>query len=396
MLRVLAAVLLLMSGTACDWLEGGFGLSGNGNGRVGRDGRSISSGSGDPLSDEPSVPLSDTTVWLSAVVFPQSYDWRRDSSYGAVDARIVLYRNFVEALNVPAYGNAAHDRHHVVSGHLYTEYEYGAETVFLRDGREIFRSPGRKTLRGLLEHGGSTYALACNMSGQGFTLYRDGVPMLVKDSGKPAGGFQEPAFASGGALYEDSGNCVFCYAETQPGAENWYEVRDGVEHAISASSSLPGTVRMVNRESVWPPSGMLCGGRWSDVSLWNLDGAVMSGNFEIRSGPEKAVYDFSSRTLTSLGYSGGTIYVGRETSAVVSWAEDGTVSVSTGKSPDLTPEGQWSYVYPSCGTVSGKHIFLALSPASSDGQPCFFDTGTLRAMDFHGFFTNVSLSVEER
>ena len=53
-------------------------------------------------------------------------------------------------------------------GHLYTDNLDGTETVIRRDGEELFRYPGRESLRGFLLVGGKVHTLGQNLDGDGF------------------------------------------------------------------------------------------------------------------------------------------------------------------------------------------------------------------------------------
>ena len=60
----------------------------------------------------------DTAIFMTAVSFPEDYDWRRDTSLGNVRGSIELYRNGEKILSVPA-GSGSRvsldpDLHHLV------------------------------------------------------------------------------------------------------------------------------------------------------------------------------------------------------------------------------------------------------------------------------------------
>ena len=122
----------------------------------------------------PVLQPSDTSVFMTAVEFPPGYDWRRDSSFGEVSGRIVLYRDSVRILEVPAGPGCLAcmdaDLHHLIDGHLYTESCTSAGTVVSRDGEMLFSYPGRELLCGMLVEGRDVYTLGRDRSGGGFSL----------------------------------------------------------------------------------------------------------------------------------------------------------------------------------------------------------------------------------
>ena len=145
---------------ACVWLDGGP----DPDARMRIDcerGSSPPSATAHPPASGPEdpapAPPPDTTVWLSAVRFPKDYDWQRDTAYGTAPFELVLYRDFAPEL-VLSFGPDAcfvadPDRHHILSGHLYTERIADGCTRIGRDGRELFRFGQREFLVGLLEDG---------------------------------------------------------------------------------------------------------------------------------------------------------------------------------------------------------------------------------------------------
>ena len=69
-------------------------------------------------------PLSDTSVYVVAVVVPESYDWRKDPSFGAVGCTVQLWKDnelqFSSEAGPGADIGTSPDSHHLAGGHLYT------------------------------------------------------------------------------------------------------------------------------------------------------------------------------------------------------------------------------------------------------------------------------------
>ena len=112
------------------------------------------------------------SVYYTAVSFPPDYDWRRDSSYGAVQASINLYRNDSLIFQIPT-GTVASpdaDMHHFIKGHLYTQFRFGGRTVLAKDGQPVLELDHEAILAGLLPLDGKLYYLWKNRGGEGFSL----------------------------------------------------------------------------------------------------------------------------------------------------------------------------------------------------------------------------------
>ena len=146
-------------------------------------------------SREAPPPVADTSIYLSAVCYPDSVDWRNDSlmTSGSV-ATLVLFRNFEPVLVLETGPRTAvspeYDLHHLVGGALYTEYSDNAHTVIGRNGKELFRYQGREVLVGIVPDTSGVYTLGRSRSGEGFSLRRDGRCLYRSADGEPVGPLQ--------------------------------------------------------------------------------------------------------------------------------------------------------------------------------------------------------------
>lgn len=150
------------------------------------DGSRLQSGRNDHLEGIPVTPPeestpeekgNDTTVFVTAISYPAGVDWVRDS--GAEGARLILFANGEEILNLPVGEryliSPDTDMHRVCRGHLYSDYSTGNETVVFRDGKELFRFPGRESLKGFyIQPEETVFTLGQSRDGVGWTLRRNG------------------------------------------------------------------------------------------------------------------------------------------------------------------------------------------------------------------------------
>lgn len=180
----------------------------------------------------------DTVLYVSALEFPEGYDWHRDSAYLGSGASIVLYRNGERVMTIPtgaanAVGTGA-DMHHIIQGHIVTEYCGSAGTVVKLDGKEIFRSPQTEYIKGLLMDGDRLVSLTQRKNGKGF-VYRCGDSVVMERSiGELIGALGTDNYFSSGALYQDKGNVCFAYRSP----DNAVLVEDGVERAVPCKGDL--------------------------------------------------------------------------------------------------------------------------------------------------------------
>ena len=198
-------------------------------------------GTGPQAADTTAAPQEEPEIlWISGVEYPSWYDWRKDSEYGSVDARLILFRDGERVLEIPVgdkYENSTDpDMHRIVGGHLYTEYSSSGETVIQRDGQELFRFAGREVTIGFLVRGETVWTLGVSRSGgKGIVLRRDGKPVFSDPKGMPPPGFGNTSFP-GGMLHLDGGDLFFYYHDRG----RWFQVREQHAEPLDLPWNLTG------------------------------------------------------------------------------------------------------------------------------------------------------------
>lgn len=233
-------------------------------------------------------PHADTVLYMTAVEFPEGYDWRRDTSRGDVRGRLVLFRDSLRILDFPAGAGCAAsldpDLHHFAGGHIYTESCTADETVIGRDGEVLFSYPGRELLCGLLVEGDDIYTLGRSRSGAGFSLRRNGEELFSRPDGGIAALFSSnPSYLSG-ALYRDHGHLYFSYWRPLDGDGDtrlWYVVEDGAESRVEVPDGRMYDIRIRDGAPVitplkFSPLGVYSyyEGTWKDVVVVSRDGRL--------------------------------------------------------------------------------------------------------------------------
>lgn len=187
-----------------------------------------------PGSPEQEKKEDDPHCYFSAVEFPKGYNWKRDSAGGQVNCRIVLFRDGERKLELPVQEgglSADPDMHRIAGGHLYTDYCTDGETVIGRDGEELFRYPGRESMRGFfVDAEGRIHTLGQNRSGQGFSYRINGEAIYFRDAGILFGGSGAGPGLRSGALCQDSeGHVCFTFAT---GSGHWWIWQGGTVREI--------------------------------------------------------------------------------------------------------------------------------------------------------------------
>ena len=395
MKRILRPLLCLLL-CGCELVETGIPL---GSPR----GRDTARSRRDSTSAAPDRPAAtaDTTLWFSAVVFPDGYDWHRDSAAASVDARIVLYKDFEPVVSVHCGGAVSTDAdmHHIIGGDLYTEGVENGRTVIGRNGVQVLSFDGAWFLKGLLPRAGSIYTLSQSRGGSAMTLRKDGTVLFTKERGNIFGSLSDAAFAETGALYGDGGDYVFCYwSATNP--RNHYCVRNGCEEPITniASGLVLWDLRYIGGQQ-WAVTKLFNGFSWEDARFWAV-GAMPALSGTARDvttgrGPESVVLHCEDFSIETLGLPGATVYVGDRDAAAVLYGRDGTVSLAQPGRPATVLEGKYTYISDRCCAICGKLFVMALSPSDIDEKPFLLAGGRRFEVDINGFISAVAIGTEK-
>lgn len=388
----LTVICLLLAGTSasCQLLEAEFSII-SGSPRTATERRRQADTTLTDLNPLPAF-IPDTTVWVSAVVFPAGYDWQRDTAYGNVDARIVLLRDGKKVLEIPADGAAEAHRHHIVDGHIYSECGSGREKSVRRDGEPLFSMPAAESLCGVLEKNGAVFTLTKRSGARGFVLRSGAEALLSRDEGAPIGGFDDTSYAPGGALYEDKGKCCFAYSLKTGGQTRFFSVRDGVEaEEVQFRAADIQDLKLVGGMPL-SSDGTEGGSIWRDAHIWRS--MAMSGEVLMGSSAKSCVFRLPSGPLIELGPEGGAIYVSRTDERLVRWTQDGSINVWSQSGQSGIP-GAYSVFYPSCGTLLGGELMLALTPRDSSAKARIFIGDTVQEIKVRGFLSGISVTCND-
>lgn len=304
--------------------------------------------------------IMDTTVFIAGVEFPEDYDWRRDTSYGNITGRIVLLKDGVRISEIKA-GGGAHastdpDMHHLVDGHIFTEFTDGSMTYIGRDGTELFSYKGCETLRGLVVDSDEVFTLGQRKDGSGFCLRRNGVEIFSREGAVVAGQMTDDRDYPTGALYRDGGHLYFSYwrpLTTSGGGRAWFIVEDGHETQITTAGD-----------------GMF------DIRI--RDGSVIVKPITSFHAVYVSLSDDEYKALV-ISYPDRTLLISNDSLGFYTFTE----------------EKYYFFSFWNCD-LAGDVLYLAITPLEKGKAPVLWKNGALSEININGFVTAVDVSVIPR
>lgn len=334
---------------------------------------------------------ADTAVYISAVRFPQSYDWRVDSARGAAEYEVLLLRDSVEILTIPSSSGVVSpdpDTHHIIGGHLYTEAIKDGSTVICRDGQTLFSFEGCEILKGLLPCEEGIYTLSATRDGESLVLRRDGVPLLERKAAIAFGDLLDPSYGSTGALYDDAGELCFCYSKGRSQGKSCYVVRGTVENTACDGDGVSDL--KVYGSKVFAAMSRMGPYSIEDGRIWTgKDGPWISGYFS------KSGYDGFSGLLSQdfedirLSPQRSQVYHCEVCDVAVTASSHAGMQIRLrdGKM-DL---GQDCFLMtPVCAAACGR-FFAALTTRSSDVQRIIAGERSF-TLNLHGYLSGIEVS----
>lgn len=380
-------------------------------GRQGRDGPAGKDSAG------PVIPASG--LFVTAVSYPEGYDWRRDTAHGSVRGRVLLLRarekaSFDTLLSLEAGPGKAvsldPDRHHFVGGHLYTECLTESGTVFRRDGQTVLRVSGREYVRGMLALDGDLYVLSQLLSGEGFLLRKNWKPLLTRGEGRLHGSLGDLSFGRTGALFEDGGQACFFYQDSDGG---WHLVCGREERTVPLQKRVAtlydircfdGTVCLVCRTTGKHVPVLYVGSRKYDLSASVATPAQFNGFSLFRYGEEVGFRGTFRLDWNQALYTGrwapsrmmetypGTCHWMEDGSYVL--RQDGKVVAARHGTVEYGLEGDGMLMMPQCICHSPGALYLALTPAGTGtggARPWLWADGSRTEIGLNGCLTSVTL-----
>ncbi len=367
----------------------------------------VKPGSGDSRRD---------VIYVTAMDYPDGYDWRRDEEKGSVRCSLVVFADGLPVMKVPVGDeyevSSDPDMHRMADGHLYTDFATDSETVIKRDGKEAVRFPGREMICDIIDNEGDIYSLGHSRDGDGFAYRRNGETVIGRSEGRSFGrlyhaadssirfAFYEPVEAAGQtleryyvsvdgeisqtAVREDVKkvwDIVFhgdevCYLADVVGISSPVLFSSGGMKALNMpESSKMLTCRIVTTDESLYVEGLFCrDGKPLTSGIWQEDGEV---------------YIFSDgRTVSSVCMGGDGICC--------------VLNSSSASSPGLIYRCGETYSMPadysSVGTSSALFLdgilHVGLSSRTSSAPPFIWKDGESNPLKINGFISTISTNMK--
>ena len=355
------------------------------------------------------TPQDRHVCYITALDYPEGYDWISDRETGTVKCSLVVFAGGKPVMKVPVgeeyLVSGEPDMHRVVGGHLYTDYSTDSQTVFKCDAEEVFRYDGCEMICDMAIRDGDIYTLGQRRDGNGFSFRRNGEVLLERHRGYVFGRIQH----IGDSL---------CFAFSEPvesaegRVERYYHVIDGKVSQVALREDIryvwdivmhEGKVHLLAR-LVGINAPVLVAGE--EVSVLKLSGgaAVSSCRFLPS---EKDLFmegtvSFSAGTETSLLWRKTEIYqsfYGMTVSAMCSWGDGiccllppSSASAKTGifRCGDVfeSPEGYLPVGTSPLAMVDGiLHVGLS---SLAGKPPVVWMDGQLDTLDVNGYICTVN------
>lgn len=347
----------------------------------------------------PGAPaIQDTSVYFCSVRFPDGYAWQRDTAYGAEPYELLLFKDSEQILCISSEESTCispdHDTHHIIDGHLYTEYSSMTGTHIGRDGQEIVSFPGREFLKGVLPSGDDLYTLSQQRDGDGFTFRKNGEVLLAKSGCYLFGSMDNPSYGETGALYLDNGTITFIYRTGNGSGRKYFCVKDGEEEEITmfarrdfkdikSCNGIPAAAE-ISLQSIMPES----------CNLWMIPSGLLVAGF-MREGTRSfsGIFNPGTCTIQEICSGEATVYCSEKTWRAVN-VDTGTGQMEiVAPGPSIMTESDCYFLSPACAVLLGDKFVYAVSPKEENGFPKIWTDEGFTEVRVHGYISRVALEI---
>lgn len=360
-----------------------------------------------PTQPPPDSSRKDRSVYATALVFPDTVNWRQGGRDGA---KVVLFKDGAPVGSVPAGDRASHDSHHYQDGHLWVSVTDGAQTSISCDGTTFFTYSGEEALQGLLVADGSVHTLG-QYPGGGLCYRIDGMEVYSSRTGTVLGWAGDPDWP-GGALCHDASGVYYTFGMLQASADTdiWeYRVMKGAE--VRKELKLPSGASLYDVrvyggkvyrlewrygkyclmvDDVLTPLPLE--GEKHNIKLVQVDGRILVKGFDYGNGESVCWIQGADSTRYEFAYPRfpvETLLVdGDETAAVVLEHEDCVFRLIRGERDILLPLETYRLKTPRCAVFS-KGIFAVALTGEYENEHLLVVDEKQSPVRFNGYFTGI-------
>lgn len=340
-------------------------------------------GGGSSSGKNPQPPDKvDSHIWMSALVYPEGYDWQLDT--GAVDpGRVALLCDGEISLLLD--DSDSWSDHFVLAGHLYDDGRRAGRTVVRKDGKEFQSWEGEELVWDMALDNGSLYCLCTPLDGTSVSLRKDAVQICTYDGCWPDS-----------RLYEDRGRLCFDVGGKKTGsvcgAEERFIDLSSEDNVISSSSHTMGGETWLRLEYIM--NGLLHCTAVGNIDRQPLKGLVKPDEYlGFLYGGKSVLVEKSSGGKYSILRDFETLYESSQAFSRVVAVCDGDDVRALGRTGDggwvlfsngeliLLPEG----TRPSSSDPPAFRYGRLIVPLTlRNGRAAVLDDGKLTALSFNG------------
>ena len=164
-------------------------------------------GPGSSIVNGGTGPVKKSVWFMTAFDYPEGYDWRSDQQVGEVKCSLVVFANGVPMMKVPVGHeyevSSDPDMHRMIGSDLYTDYPTDSLTVIKKNGKSLYRYPGREMIVGMYVEGDDVYTLGQSRSSTGFSYRKNGESLIERQNGTLFNTF-----------FKTEQGCAFAFYET--------------------------------------------------------------------------------------------------------------------------------------------------------------------------------------
>ncbi len=343
-------------------------------------------------------------VWITAIRFPDGYDWELDTCAVEGTVWMDLYCDGKLYRSLPAGASIHPDMHRFTKGHLYADYSTDTETVVLCDGDECLRFSGREALRGFLVREDGIHTLGQDRDGEGVTYRIDGREAFRSSVGTVVGDPDRRA----GALMEDDGQLYYCYSQEGRAGKEFRVMREAGQLRVLNTNGAVYDVRVAGGKVYWVQSSRRILSLMEDglARTLRLNAGENVRSCRIVPGPDGVFVGIhtvgSSKDRSFIHSSSGQVYDLGEDSLLdilcdgkgAGWllgSPEGTPLrfVQSGGETLMLPPGGYLAAR-DCALFHDGSLYLALSGRA--GTPGHFIAGDeVTEIPFNGYFTSITI-----
>lgn len=343
-------------------------------------------------------------LWVSAVEYPEGYDWKRDTARGIVSCALVLFKDGDRALELPVRSGVSPDgdMHRIAGGHLYTDDIAEGETLLHCDGKELFRYAGRETIRGFfIGESGEIHTLGQNRSGPGFTYRIDGKIVHEEPTGilfgEPGNGvFRSGAFCLDGGISFGFSTTGGHYCLWNDGSVEEIDLEEPLKVfdlrqvggiPVAAYATLGNQFRICAGERDYNPTNLRV--IQARILPDGAGGFRLLIRYRTTGGDEYDALLETNGTVRTYKNAGFRVEAVLDGNSYVGTDREGRVATICWKGTTDTPEaGRWTLMGPECIRMDEQDAWVALTGQPPE-CPALWHCGEMTTLLMNGYLTGV-------